>query len=207
MEKNRLIGLTGMYCAGKNHVARLLEERGLPVLDVDVLGHRAIEEEKGAIVRRFGPEVLGQDGSVDRQALGEKVFGRPRDLAALEEIIHPRVNRLTEQWIAALPEGPCVINAALLHRSAVFTRLDFVIIVQAPLLTRFLRALRRDRIQVLPLIRRFRSQKKFTAQYLSLNADIYRVNNWGYIGICSRFWRWALEYRIDGLLSRKGIKR
>jgi dephospho-CoA kinase len=205
--KHKLIGLTGMYCAGKNHAARLLEKRGLPVLDVDTLGYQAIEAEKAAVVQRFGPEILGRDGAVDRRALGEKVFGKPRELAALEEIVHPGANRLTEKWIAGLPEGPCVINAALLHRSVVFDRLDFIIIVQAPLLTRFLRALRRDRIPVLPLIRRFKSQRKFMSLYLSQNADIYRVDNWGYFSICSRFWLRALEYRIDDLLSQKGIKR
>ncbi|MDR0589438.1 MAG: dephospho-CoA kinase [Spirochaetaceae bacterium] len=212
MKKNhdighRLIGLTGMYCAGKNHVARLLEERGLPVLDVDTLGHRAIETEKAAILQRFGPGILGKDGAVDRRALGAKVFGSPRELTALEEIVHPAANRLTEAWIADTPEGPCVINAALLHRSAAFSRLDCIIIVQAPLLIRFLRARRRDRLPVLPLIRRFKSQREFMAQYLSQNVDIYRVYNWGYFGVCSRFWRRALERRIDDLLSREGIKR
>ncbi|MDR0689989.1 MAG: dephospho-CoA kinase [Spirochaetaceae bacterium] len=212
MKKNfdkgpRIIGLTGMYCAGKNYVARLLEERGLPVLDVDALGHRAIEVEKEAIVQRFGPEILGEDGAVDRRALGTKVFGSPGELAALEEIVHPAANRLTENWIAGITKGPCVINAALLHRSTAFSRLDFVVIVQAPLLTRLLRARRRDGLPILPLIRRFKSQRKFMSQYLSQNADIYRVNNWGYSGINSRIHKGALERRIDDILSQEGIKR
>jgi dephospho-CoA kinase len=212
MKKNfdtgpRIIGLTGMYCAGKNYVARLLEERGLPVLDVDALGHRAIEAEKEAIVQRFGPEILGEDGAVDRRALGTKVFGSPGELAALEGIVHPAANRLTENWIAGIPEGPCVINAALLHRSTAFSRLDFIIIVQAPLLTRLLRARRRDGLRILPLIRRFKSQKKFMSQYLSSNTDIYRVNNWGYSSIDFRIHMGALERRIDDILSQEGIKR
>lgn len=212
MKKNfdkgpRIIGLTGMYCAGKNYVARLLEERGLPVLDVDTLGHRAIEVEKEAVVQRFGPEILGEDGAVDRRALGAKVFGSPGELAALEEIVHPAANRLTENWIAGIPKGPCVINAALLHRSTAFNRLDFIIIVQAPLLTRFLRARRRDGLPILPLIQRFKSQKKFMSQYLSQNTDIYRVNNWGYSGINSRIHKGALECRVDDILSQEGIRR
>ncbi|MFP3091296.1 dephospho-CoA kinase [Treponema sp. TIM-1] len=212
MKKNydtghRIIGLTGMYCAGKNYVARILEARGLPVLDVDKLGHQAIEMEKEAILQRFGSDILGKDGAVDRRALGAKVFGSPGELAALEELVHPAANRLTEKWIAGMPEGPCVINAALLHRSVVFKRLDCIIIVQAPVLTRFLRARQRDRLPILPLIRRFKSQREFMSQYISQNADIYRVNNLGYLGICSRFWRRALEHRIDDLLSREGVRR
>jgi dephospho-CoA kinase len=40
----------GAYCTGKNYVGRLMEARGLPVLDVNKLGHRAIEAEREAIV-------------------------------------------------------------------------------------------------------------------------------------------------------------
>ena len=46
-----LVGLTGAYSAGKNRVGVLLEQRGFQVLDVDKLGHRAIEAEKAAIAR------------------------------------------------------------------------------------------------------------------------------------------------------------
>jgi dephospho-CoA kinase len=70
-----LIGLTGMYCAGKNHVAAILEQRGLAVLDVDKLGYIAIENKKAAVFARFGEDVKNQDGSVNRRLLGEKVFG------------------------------------------------------------------------------------------------------------------------------------
>ena len=111
-----LIGLTGTYCAGKNHVAALLERRGLPVLDVDKLGYTAIESEKAAIIARFGRELLRPDGTIDRRRLGARVFGRPEELAALEALVHPVANRLTGEWVAAQGGKPCVINAALIHR-------------------------------------------------------------------------------------------
>jgi dephospho-CoA kinase len=69
-----ILGLTGLYCSGKNHVAALLERRGLPVLDVDKLGHIAIENKKADICARFGDDILNPDGSVNRRLLGEKVF-------------------------------------------------------------------------------------------------------------------------------------
>jgi dephospho-CoA kinase len=200
-----VIGLTGSYCAGKNHVARLLEERGLPVLDVDKLGHEALEGEKAAVEARFGPGLIGEDGRVDRRALGAKVFGKAAELAALEAIVHPAANRLTDQWIARR-EGPCVINAALLHRSSSFSKLDFIILVEAPWITRLLRALRRDRLPLREILKRFRSQRHFTAQYFSKDADIYRVHNRGFFGFLSRLYRGALECRIDAILSREGVR-
>ena len=134
------------------------------------------------------------DGSLDRRLLGQRVFGKPEKLAALENIVHPPVNRMTSEWIAA-QNGHCVINAALLHRSVVFDRLDRIILVTAPFFTRLLRARRRDRLSWLAILRRFASQKNFNSQYLTVNAEIYRVENPGFS---------KLECRIDKILE--GIK-
>jgi dephospho-CoA kinase len=197
-----IIGLTGVYCAGKNHIARLLEERGLPVLDVDKLGHGALETEKSAVLERFGEDILDREGRIDRKLLGARVFGKPEELAALEAIVHPAANRETLAWIER-QGGNCVINAALLHRSSV--SLDAVIVVEAPFFTRLLRARRRDRLPWIALLKRFRSQKEFTAQYFKEKTDIYRVENRGYFGFFSRPLRTKLKNRIDEILSLLGI--
>ena len=202
-----IIGLTGTYCAGKNHVALLLEKRGLPVLDVDKLGYKAIESEKKTILGRFGDNILGNDGLIDRKKLGAKVFGRPAELAALEEIIHPVANRETLSWINGLKEKACVVNAALLHRSSAFPELDAVIIVEAPFLVRLLRARKRDHLPWGALLKRFGSQKKFTSQYFRGKTDIYRVENSGDFSFRTGFHRNKLETRIDEILSLKGISR
>jgi dephospho-CoA kinase len=191
-----LIGLTGTYCAGKNHVASLLEARGLPVLDVDKLGYQALEMEKETIFACFGADIKRPDGSLDRRLLGKRVFGKPEKLAALENIVHPVANRLTDEWVAA-QSAPCVINAALLHRSSVFNRLDRIIVVTAPFFTRLLRAKKRDRLSWTAILRRFASQKNFNSQYLAVNAEIYRVGNPGLFG--SR--NLKLERRIDTILE------
>jgi dephospho-CoA kinase len=195
----KLVGLTGTYCAGKNYIAGLLEARGVPTLDVDKLGHEAIERRKAAIVARFGDATLGADGRVDRKLLGAKVFGKPEELAALEAIVHPEANRLIDEWIARQAASCCVINAALLHKSSVFSRLDALILVKAPFLTRLLRAHKRDQLPWATLVRRFRSQAAFTSQYLAGNADTYVVNNSAYF--TSRYARVSLEHRLDTIFS------
>jgi dephospho-CoA kinase len=191
-----IIGLTGTYCAGKNHIAALLKARGFPVLDVDKLGYQALENEKETVFSQFGLDLKTADGCVDRRLLGQRVFGQPEKLTALENIIHPAANRLTDEWISA-QNSHCVINAALLHRSPVFGRLDRLILVTAPLLTRFFRAKKRDRLSWGELLKRFASQRDFTPQYLSINAEIYKVKNPGFSS--SR----KLEFWIDKFI--KGI--
>jgi len=177
MKTKKIIGLTGTYCAGKNHVSSLLEAQGLPSLDLDKLGHQVIETEKEQLINHFGVDILAPGGVIDRKRLGEKVFGNPEKLAALENIVHPAVNRETLSWIKMRNEKACVINAALLHRSSAYELLDAVIIVEAPLIVRLLRARKRDHLPWPALIRRFRSQSDFHSQYFKGKTDIYRVSN------------------------------
>jgi len=211
MEEKKLIGLTGLYCAGKNHIALLLEQRGFPVLDVDKLGHAVIEMEKEQLLARFGGDIAGEGGLVDRKRLGAKVFGKPAELAALEDIIHPRVNRETLGWINTRKEKTCIINAALLHRSKVFDALDAIIIVEAPFPVRLFRAVRRDHLPLCQLIKRLWSQRNFDSQYLKGKTDIYRVSNVsdcaisGCFGLRRRSLRNKMENRIDEILSLRGI--
>ncbi|GHV78156.1 dephospho-CoA kinase [Spirochaetia bacterium] len=199
--QQKIFGLTGTYCAGKNHIGRLLEERGLPVLDVDTLGHSAIEMRRDAILERFGGDILGADGAIDRRLLGAKVFGKPAELAELEGIVHPAVNEMTLHWIAAREGKPCVINAALLHRSSAMSLLSCIILVRAPVLLRLLRAKKRDGLPLTQLLRRFWSQRQFIPQYSAKNADIYVIENPGYFGLGPS----VLENRISEILSRVGM--
>jgi len=192
-----IIGLTGAYCAGKNHVAALLEKRGLPVLDVDKLGYQVLENEKESIFNQFGADLKRADGTLDRRLLGQRVFGQPEKLAALENIVHPAANKLTDEWVKA-QNNHCVINAALLHRSSVFHRLDQLILVTAPFLTRLFRAKKRDKLSWGEILKRIASQRDFNAKYLSINAEIYKVENSGFSS------SQKLERRIDEFI--KGIK-
>jgi dephospho-CoA kinase len=201
------IGLTGSYCAGKNHVANLLHTRGFEVLDVDRLGHTALELEKTAIVAMFGEAILADDGLINRRKLGERVFSNPEELRNLEKIIHPAVNKLTEDWLAAHEGHDLVVNAALLHRSTVFERLDMIILVRAPFITRLCRARKRDKLPFLDLIKRFASQKDFNSQYFQKRADIHYIDNRGSFGPFHTFRARGLERRLDSVLARKGMDR
>lgn len=200
MKHYKLIGLTGQYCAGKNAVAALLEERGFETLDLDKLGHHVIEDEKDRIAEHFGASVLKEDGTVDRAVLGRLVFGKKNELAFLESIVHPAVQKRTKEWAANESGKPKVINAALLHRSEIFNQLELIIIVKAPWITRLLRAKKRDHLPFHQLIKRFKTQKEFNSQYLQSNADIRSVDNKGHLKICLRVYRQNLESQIDTIL-------
>jgi len=170
-------GLTGLYCAGKNRAGSLLEEGGCHVIDVDKLGHLALEAEIDKVVARFGQEILNEKGELDRRSLGRKVFGKPDELKALEQIVHPWAIAESERIIADHPGQPVVINAALLFPSGMYRLCSKVIWIKAPFLTRINRARRRDGLTFGEILKRFWSQRKLSPQPWRKDVDIESMGN------------------------------
>ncbi|HEY5787298.1 MAG TPA: dephospho-CoA kinase [Microlunatus sp.] len=88
------VGLTGGIASGKTAVSDALRTRGAMVIDADVLARQVVEPGTpglAAVVERFGPHVLTDDGRLDREALGRLVFADPDARRDLEAIIHPAV--------------------------------------------------------------------------------------------------------------------
>jgi dephospho-CoA kinase len=130
-----LIGLTGGMGMGKSTAARLLLQRGVPVVDTDDLARAVVEPGQPALdeVRQaFGPAVLGADGRLDRGKLAETVFGDPAQRERLERILHPRIRERwldqAAQWRAAgRPCGAVVIP--LLYETLAAREFDAIICV------------------------------------------------------------------------------
>jgi dephospho-CoA kinase len=88
------VGLTGGIASGKSAVADELAARGAVVVDADVLAREVVEPGTpglAAVVERFGPSVLAEDGRLDRPGLGRLVFADAAARRDLERIIHPAV--------------------------------------------------------------------------------------------------------------------
>jgi dephospho-CoA kinase len=89
------IGLTGPIACGKSTVAGWLGERtGVVVIDADIVAREVLEPGEpalDAVIERFGGDLVRDDGSLDRGALGRKVFADPAALRDLEAIVHPAV--------------------------------------------------------------------------------------------------------------------
>ena len=116
----RVIGLTGGIASGKSLVSKQLDELGATVIDADKVGHSAYvngSEAFDAVVAEFGDDVVGDDGEIDRKALGAKVFGDPAARRRLESIVWPAMRTIMDAQLEALrAEDPSVvvIEAAVL---------------------------------------------------------------------------------------------
>jgi dephospho-CoA kinase len=132
------IGLTGNIASGKSEVARMLADRGATVIDADLLAREAVQPETQAlkdIIKRWGQDVLKEDGSLDRAALRQIVFADQSELDALNRIVHPGVTRLRDREIALAKErgDPIVICVIpLLFERNIVDEFDAVVLVDAP---------------------------------------------------------------------------
>jgi len=130
------IGLTGGIGSGKSEVSRLLASHGAVVIDADLLAREVVEPGTpglAEVVEAFGAGVLADDGSLDRPALGARVFGDDAARRRLEAIIHPRVRaRAAEIEAAADPDAIVVHDIPLLVETGQGDAFDGVIVVDAP---------------------------------------------------------------------------
>ena len=88
------VGLTGGIAAGKSLAASTLQELGAVLIDADQLARAVVEpgtEGLREVADAFGSEVLLPDGSLDRPALGARIFADPGGRARLNAIIHPSI--------------------------------------------------------------------------------------------------------------------
>lgn len=144
-----LIGLTGGMAAGKSTVARRLARLGAVVVDADVLAREVVEPGTpglAAVVERFGSEVTGESGALDRARLAALVFDDAVARADLEAIIHPAVGAAFEERVAQLaaerPDAIVVHDVPLLAENGLAPRYHLVLVADAPEAVRIERAVR-----------------------------------------------------------------
>ncbi|WP_291055768.1 dephospho-CoA kinase [Herbiconiux sp.] len=136
-----LIALTGGIAAGKSTVTRRFAELGAVTIDADQLAREAVAPGSAgleAIRRRFGEQVIGADGSLDRPALGAIVFADDQARLDLNGITHPAVKDLLADKLAAIrstdADAVVVYDIPLLaetggRRGGQF---EYVVVVEAP---------------------------------------------------------------------------
>jgi dephospho-CoA kinase len=101
----KVLGLTGGVGMGKSTSAQMLRERGVAVVDTDVLARQVVEPGQPAlaeVVEAFGAQIIGPDGQLRREDLARRVFADAAARARLEKILHPRIRALwraqVETW-------------------------------------------------------------------------------------------------------------
>lgn len=160
-----VVGLTGGIAAGKSTVARRLAEHGAVIIDADALARQAVEPGSpglAQIVEHFGPDVLAADGSLDRPALGRRVFADEEARQILNGIVHPEVRRLYANAVADArardPRAVIVYDVPLLAEARAADEFGTIAVVDAPA------AVRIDRLVSLRGMDRAEAENRVAAQ-------------------------------------------
>lgn len=139
------VAITGSVASGKSSLARIWAREGVPVVSADELARAVVEPGTPgleAVITAFGPGFLRDDGTLDRDALRDLVFRDPLSRRRLEEILHPLIGALRDEWMTR--EGgegrPFVVaEIPLLFESGTEGEFDVIVFVDAPAVERLRR--------------------------------------------------------------------
>jgi dephospho-CoA kinase len=176
-----VIGLTGNIATGKSVVRRMLEHLGAYTIDADALAHRAIASDAPGyqqVIDRFGKWLLGRDGEIDRQKLGNLVFHDREALNQLEEIIHPLVIQATELLIKHAIQPVVVVEAIKLLESPLRDTCDSIWVTHAPEEVQIERLIRKRGISREQALERIRIQSAQSEKLAAANVAIHNTGSY-----------------------------
>ncbi|MEC1687238.1 dephospho-CoA kinase [Bacillus mojavensis] len=159
-----VIGLTGGIASGKSTVANMLIDKGITVIDADIIAKQAAEKGMPAyrqIIDEFGQDILLENGDIDRRKLGAMVFTNEQKRLALNSIVHPAVReemlKRRDESIAN-QETFVVLDIPLLFESKLESLVDKIIVVSVTKELQLERLIKRNQLTEEEALSRIRSQ-------------------------------------------------
>jgi len=156
-----VVALTGGIAAGKTQVSDRFAARGVPVIDTDHLAREVIApgtEGLAAVRSTFGEAIMNADGTVNRQALSERIFSDADARRKLEAITHPRIRARVSAALRELETPYALVVIPLLAETGWQDLADRVLVVDAPASLQRARLMQREQIDADQAARRLASQ-------------------------------------------------
>jgi dephospho-CoA kinase len=129
------IGVTGKIGSGKSTLLRLMEERGMTVLNSDVLARGLMESDpkiREKIIAALGDQAY-QDGQLDRTYIASKIFHDSSLRKKIEGVVHPAVLKQIEfVFHNSTPQKAVAVESALILNSSFSKTFDYIILIDAP---------------------------------------------------------------------------
>ncbi|MEH6576781.1 MAG: dephospho-CoA kinase [Amphritea sp.] len=142
-----VVGLTGGIGSGKSAVSRCFEAIGITVIDADQVAREVVEPGEPAlekIMQRFGPDILLENGALNRAQLRQTVFAEPRQRDWLEQLLHPIIRERIMQKLETSTSRYTVLASPLLLETDQHLLVNFITVVDAPEELQIQRTMARD---------------------------------------------------------------
>lgn len=142
-----IVGVTGGIGSGKSAVTERFAKLGITVVDADLAARVIVAPGRpalDAIAEHFGPEILQDDGTLDRAALRQRVFADERERQWLEQLTHPLIGREILDQIATSRSPYTILSSPLLLETSQKDLTDCVVVVDVPEAVQLQRTMQRD---------------------------------------------------------------
>ncbi|MCL6404680.1 dephospho-CoA kinase [Dickeya dadantii] len=142
-----IVALTGGIGSGKSTVAQGFAALGATIVDADVIARQVVapgQPALAAIVEYFGREILQPDGTLNRNALRERIFSNPEDKRWLNALLHPLIQQETRRQLAAVTTPYALWVVPLLVENRLQGQAQRILVVDVPLETQLQRTMARD---------------------------------------------------------------
>ena len=129
-----VLGLTGNIGCGKSSVSNIFIENNIDVVDADIVARQIFDDKDllNKVFSTFGDTIKNADGTLNRKALGNIVFGDDEKLTELNNLTHPQIKEnILAEVLEYKNQGKkiVVIDAALLIEDDYLPHIDKLLLV------------------------------------------------------------------------------
>jgi dephospho-CoA kinase len=142
-----VVGLTGGIGSGKTAVSDRFAALGIEVVDADIASRAVVEpgsEALDKIAEHFGPEILQDDGTLDRAALRTRIFQNKEDKAWLESLLHPLIGMEIYSQLEKAKSPYVIFASPLMVETGQIILADRLLVVDVPEEVQLARTIERD---------------------------------------------------------------
>ena len=142
-----IIGLTGGIGSGKSEASKRFAERGILIVDADIVAREAVEPNSFALKQisdHFGKDILNASGELNRSKLREIIFSTPSEKIWLESLLHPIINASIRQQLANASSAYAILASPLLLETKQFELVDRILVIDVNEQLQIERASQRD---------------------------------------------------------------
>ena len=145
---NYIVGLTGGIGSGKTTVSTMFAEKGITIVDADIVAREVVEPNSQALIniaQHFGDDILLANGQLNRSLLRSKVFADENEKQWLNNLLHPLIRESILAQLSQSKGDYCILSAPLLFENNLQQFVNRKLVIDVSVATQLARTCLRDK--------------------------------------------------------------